>query len=149
MSQLASDLESFFSSICMSSTEEYDDAVASVTKALNRYYYESGSETEHMLVVGSVGRGTAVLGTSDLDLLYVLPKSEYSRFDSYEGNGQSALLQDVKKALLKHWPKTNIKGDGQAVVIAFTNRKFTIDLVPAFEQADGFFKYPDSNNGGS
>ncbi|MBQ3339844.1 MAG: nucleotidyltransferase domain-containing protein, partial [Atopobiaceae bacterium] len=106
-------------------------------------------ETEHMLVVGSVGRGTAVLGTSDLDLLYVLPKSEYSRFDSYEGNGQSALLQDVKKALLKHWPKTNIKGDGQAVVIAFTNRKFTIDLVPAFEQADGFFKYPDSNNGGS
>lgn len=149
MSQLANDLEAFFSSVRMSSTEEYDDTVASIAKVLNRHYYDSDSETEHMLVAGSVGRGTAVLGTSDLDLLYDLPKSEYSHYDSYEGNGQSALLQAVKKVLLERWPRTSVKGDGQAVVISFTNRKFTIDLVPAFEQADGSFKYPDANKGGS
>ena len=149
MSQLANDLEAFFSSIRMSSTEEYDVTVASITKVLNRHYYRSDSETEHMFVVGSVGRGTAVLGTSDLDLLYSLPKSEYSRFDSYEGNGQSALLQAVKSVLLERWPRTSVKGDGQAVVISFTNRKFTIDLVPAFEQTDGSFEYPDANSGGS
>ena len=149
MTQLASDLEAFFSSILMSSTEEYDDTVSSITRVLNRHYYESDSETEHMHVVGSVGRGTAVLGTSDLDLLYDLPRSEYSRFDSYEGNGQSALLQAVKSVLLERWPKTDVKGDGQAVVVSFKNRKFTIDLVPAFEQTDGSFKYPDANKGGS
>lgn len=149
MSKLANDLESFFSSIRMYSTEEYDDTVKAVAKVLNCHYYGTDSETKHMLVVGSVGRGTAVLDTSDLDLLYDLPYAEYSRFDSYKNNGQSALLQDVKDALLEHWPRTEVKGDGQAVVIVFTDRQFTIDLVPAFKQTDGSFKYPDSNNGGS
>lgn len=149
MDSLSTDLESFFSSIHMDSTEEYDSTVKSVAKVRNRHYYGSDSEADHMLVVGSVGRGTAVSGTSDLDLLYQLPHSEYSRFSSYKGNGQSALLQAVKEVLLSRWSKTSVKGDGQAVVIAFTDRKFSIDLVPAFEQADGSFKYPDSNNGGS
>ena len=149
MDSLSADLESFFSSIHMDSTEEYDGTIKSVAKVLNRHYYGSDSEVDHMLVVGSVGRGTAVSGTSDLDLLYELPHSEYSRFNSYKDNGQSALLQAVKEVLLSRWPKTNVKGDGQAVVISFTDRNFSIDLVPAFEQADGSFKYPDSNNGGS
>ena len=149
MDSLSADLESFFSSIHMDSTEEYDGTIKSVAKVLNRHYYGSDSEVDHMLVVGSVGRGTAVSGTSDLDLLYELPHSEYSRFNSYKDNGQSALLQAVKEVLLSRWPKTNVKGDGQDVVISFTDRNFSIDLVPAFEQADGSFKYPDSNNGGS
>ncbi|WP_448983199.1 nucleotide-binding domain-containing protein [Olsenella uli] len=149
MNPLSDDLESFFSSIHMDSTEEYDDTVESVAKVLNRHYYGSDSEADHMLVVGSVGRETAVSGTSDLDLLYGLPHSEYSRFNSYKGNGQSALLQAIKEVLLIRWPRTSVKGDGQAIVITFTDRKFSIDLVPAFEQTDGSFKFPDSNHGGS
>ncbi|WP_462271568.1 nucleotide-binding domain-containing protein [Ligilactobacillus agilis] len=39
------------------------------------------------------------------------------------------------------------KGDGQVVVISF--RDGVIELVPGFEQSDGNYKYPDSNNGGS
>ena len=72
----------------------------------------------------------------------------YRRFDSYEGNGQSALLQQIKKELLKRYPNTKIKGDGQVVVIDFSDGG-KIELVPAFEQSDGNFKYPDSRNGGS
>lgn len=148
MSLVSSDLELFFDSIRMRSTDEYDPTIRSITKVLNRHYYESDSEDDHVLVAGSVGRGTAVSGTSDLDMLYILPPSLFSRFDSYEGNGQSALLQDVKNALLDRWPRSKVKGDGQAVVVDFTDRRFTVDLVPAFEQNDGSYKYPDSNDGG-
>lgn len=88
-------------------------------------------------------------GCSDLDVVFKLPGEEYSRYDNREGNGQSALLQDVKKILKSKYPNTDIKGDGQAVVISFTNKPYTIDLVPAFEQSDGSFKYPDTNDGGS
>ena len=38
-------------------------------------------------------------------------------------------------------------GDGQVVVISFENQE--IEVVPAFEQEDGSFKYPNTNNGGS
>ncbi|MDP2992635.1 MAG: nucleotidyltransferase, partial [Deltaproteobacteria bacterium] len=38
-------------------------------------------------------------------------------------------------------------GDGQVVVVSFENQE--IEVVPAFEQPDGSFKYPNTNNGGS
>ncbi|MEE5865162.1 nucleotidyltransferase [Streptococcus pneumoniae] len=100
------------------------------------------------MIVGSVGRTTAVRNVSDFDYIFSLPSEVYRRFDSYEGNGQSALLQEIKNELLKRYPNTKIKGDGQVVVIDFSDGG-KIELVPAFEKSDGNFKYPDSRNGGS
>lgn len=139
----------FFDSIRLCSSEEYQESVDSVTRKLNEKYYEGSSSGSHELVVGSVGRGTAVSGTSDLDMLFILPLDVYKKFDSYESNGQSALLQEVKETLKERYPRSDIKGDGQAVVVNFTDRSYTIDLVPAFAQDDGSFKYPDSHGGGS
>lgn len=95
-----------------------------------------------------MGRTTAVRNVSDFDYIFSLPSEVYRRFDSYEGNGQSALLQEIKNELLKRYPNTKIKGDGQVVVIDFSDGG-KIELVPAFEKSDGNFKYPDSRNGGS
>lgn len=141
--------ENFFDSISLDSLSEYQSSIESLTKLLNKKYYDSDSVDDHCLVVGSVGRQTAVSETSDLDLLFVLPQEVYTRFNAYDSNGQSALLQEVKKTIKSRYPKTDIKGDGQAVVINFTDRFYSIDLVPAFEQDDGSFKFPDSNDGGS
>lgn len=141
--------QAFFDSIKMDSLEEYQDIIDSISQKLCSVYYESDNTLDRGLVVGSVGRGTAVSGASDLDMLFLLPSSMYYKFDSYNSNGQSALLQDVRRTLKEKYPKTDIKGDGQAVVVKFTNRKFTIDLVPAFPCNDGSFRYPDSNDGGT
>lgn len=46
-----------------------------ITKAINSEFWNSVSETQHSLYVGSYGRGTAI-DTSDLDVLVQLPKSE-------------------------------------------------------------------------
>ena len=75
---------------------------------------------EHSIYVGSYGRGTAI-NTSDLDVLIQLPDSEYERFSSMYGNGQSRLLQAVKNAILDTYPNTDIKGDGQVVVVSFVD----------------------------
>ena len=56
-------------------------------------------------------------------------------------------LQEVKKEVKGLYSTTDIKGDGQVVAISFTDG--VIELVPGFEQSDGNYKYPDSNNGGS
>ena len=63
-------------------------------------------------------------------------------------NGIIENYAEIKKELLKRYPNTKIKGDGQVVVIDFSDGG-KIELVPAFEQSDGNFKYPDSRNGGS
>ena len=119
-----------------------------IAKKLNSHYYDLTNEkAEHIYVVGSVGRKTAIAKTSDLDVIFDLPISVYSKFNAYESNGQSALLQEVKKILKERYPKTDISGDGQVVSIEFS--AFTIELVPAFKQSDDTFKYPDTHDGGS
>ncbi len=80
-------------------------------------------------------------------ILFDLPKETYTKYDNYESNGQSALLQEVKNILLERYPNTKMKGDGQVVVISFS--KYKVELVLAFKQTDNRFKYPNSNNGGS
>ena len=69
-----------------------------ITKAVNREFWNSISDTNHSLYVGSYGRGTAI-DTSDIDMLVELPKEDYYRYDLYKGNGQSRLLQAVKKSI--------------------------------------------------
>ena len=56
-------------------------------------------------------------------------------------------MQDVKNVLSERYPRTDISGDGQVVVIAFN--KYTVELVPAFQNNDGSFTYPDTHDGGS
>ncbi len=140
-----------YTTIHLDNTSDYDSAIKNITKKLNESYYADtidnfDKEIEHCYVVGSIGRGTAIKQVSDVDMLFVLPKEVFERFDQYANNGQSALLQDVKGYLVERYPRTEIKGDGQAVVISFD--RFSIDLVPAFSELDGSFKYADSNNGG-
>ena len=102
----------------------------------------------YSLYVGSYGRGTAVRGFSDLDIIFILPPHLEAQYNAYQDNGQSALLQAVKQSLQKTYPTTDIGGDGQVVFIQFTNN-IKFEVVPVFAKKDGSFYYPDSNDGGS
>lgn len=122
-----------------------------ITKAVNQEFWNSSSETDHSLYVGSYGRGTAT-NTSDLDVLLSLPRDEYSRYDAYRGNGQSRLLQAVKNAVKQTYSKTDVHGDGQVVVVQFSD-SIRFELLPAFRETDWanrtVFVYPDTNMGGN
>lgn len=123
----------------------------SITKAINREFWNSASDTAHSLYVGSYGRGTAV-DTSDIDILVELPKSEYERYDYYKGNGQSRLLQAVKNAITNVYPRTDIRADGQVVKVTFSD-SMKIEVLPAFVSTDWYgrmtYSYPDTNMGGN
>lgn len=120
-----------------------------ITRQLNTDFRLTTSDTANSLYVGSYGRDTASRGFSDLDMAYVLPASEKERYQSYWGNGPSALLQAVKKSIQNTYPTSEVAGDGQVVVIEFTdNIKF--EVLPVFENSDGeTWIYPNANDGGS
>ncbi len=119
-----------------------------ITKRLNTDFWSTTSETSHSLYVGSYGRNTAIHGTSDVDLIFQLPYSVYQRYDQYNGNGQSALLQAVRNSVKKTYSVSNIGADGQVILIPFDDG-ITFELVPAFVNKDDSYTYPDSNGGGS
>ncbi len=119
-----------------------------ITRQLNYDFWGSSSETEHSLYVGSYGRDTAARGLSDLDIGFILPSSVYTQYNLYIGNGQSALLQAVKRSIQKTYSTSESFGDGQVVVINFQDG-ITFEVLPAFMNKDGIsWTYPNANNGG-
>lgn len=119
-----------------------------ITRVLNLNLRSTDSETANSFYVGSYGRNTAIPSVSDIDLLYHLPVGLYHQYNAYAGNGQSALLGAVRAALLTTYPNTKIAGDGQVVVIEFTdNVKY--EVLPAFLNEGGGYTFADSNHGGS
>ena len=118
-----------------------------ITQRLNRDFYGWESDTLNTIYVGSYGRGTAI-HVSDIDVLFKMPSGSYARYNNYLYNGQSQMLQDLRSSLLRTYPSSDIKGDGQVTDIYFSDgMKF--EIVPGIEMADDTFRYPDSNGGGS
>ncbi|WP_206240460.1 SMODS domain-containing nucleotidyltransferase [Novosphingobium terrae] len=120
-----------------------------ITRQLNTDFWNTTSESAHSLYVGSYGRDTAARGLSDLDIGFVLPNTLYHQYHAYLGNGQSALLQAVKKSIQKTYTTSESFGDGQVVVIRFDDG-VTFEILPAFTNSDNqSWTYPNANGGGS
>ena len=89
----------FCNNIKLDNFEDMQTTVKGITKKLNKHYYDIDDDESNMYIVGSVGRTTAIKNTSDLDILFNLPKSVYDRINDNDGNKQSQLLQEVKNVL--------------------------------------------------
>lgn len=119
-----------------------------ITKRINIDYWGHSSETSNSLYVGSYGRGTEIF-VSDIDVIVRLPYSTYEKFNKYIGNGQSALIQEVRTVLQKTYSTSYVRGDGQVVKIDFTDG-ICFEIVPGFINKDQkSYTYPDTNSGGS
>jgi hypothetical protein len=118
-----------------------------VRKCLNSHYYGSSSESANSLLVGSWGKHTRVRPPRDVDVLFKLPSTVHARFEEYSGNKQSALLQEVKGVLQSTYPSTDMRGDGQVVVVRFNS--INVEVVPAFELTSGQYWICNTNDGGS
>ena len=137
----------FISNLAVSNREEISTTYKRITRRLNRDFRDSDSEFAHSLQVGSFGRGTAIDGISDLDMVFELSPRAFERFRERAGNGPSAMLQAVKQSLLETFPGTKIRGDGPVVTAPFRNMHF--EILPAFLQDDGSYIYGVTKHGGS
>jgi len=114
---IGEDFKTFCNHLIVGNSDDVEIRCKAITKRLNIDFWDSYSDINHRLYVGSYGRDTAI-GVSDLDVIFILPYLIYVRYSNYQYNGQSALLQSVKKSISKAYPNTDIGGDGQVVVIS-------------------------------
>ncbi|SOZ36223.1 SMODS domain-containing nucleotidyltransferase [Cupriavidus neocaledonicus] len=139
--------EQFRKNLAVANQEDISTSYAEITKRLNKDYWDSSSETANSLQVGSYGRQTAIRNVSDLDMIFELPQKVFDRVSEVQNNGPSQLLQEIRQSIKARYPNTKVNGDGQVVVVSFG--KYVVEVLPAFLQMDGSYRYGDSNNGGS
>lgn len=113
-----------------------EDRAERIAKSLSAKYYPNQPFNPNCYIkVGSYGKGLATKPRTDLDMLFILPAEVYNRIETVSGNKQSALLQEVKRALLVTFPSTDLSADGQVVVAPF--QTYSVDIVPAFRFISG------------
>lgn len=131
-------------------TDQVEDGLTKllgVRRCLQRAYWGPTTDDPLGFVVGSWGKGTAIRPPNDIDVFIPLPKEVFERFDAYNGNGQSALLQEVKGHLAATYYQSDMRGDGQVVVVDFN--AITIEVVPVFYFDNaGRWLMPDTHEGG-
>lgn len=124
-----------------------------VCKTLHKSYYDNEYDGKTKFLFGSYKTKTNTRPLSqdqDVDILFKIPEETYNKFKNYEGNGPSALLQEIKDILNKTYTTTDeIKGWGKIVLVKFAENKHNIEVLPAFELEDNTFIIPNSEDGGS
>ena len=120
-----------------------------VCKKLHDNYYptiEYNGDTK--LLIGSYGKHTHIRPARDIDVIFIMPPEKFEQYDDNQSNSQSQILQDIKNILGEKYPNTPIKAFGKVVVLEFADTKHNVELLPAWENEDGTFKIPNSENGG-
>jgi len=142
--------DKFLQNITATSTDRADASMRAGNAAskLHSHYYTTTYSGSTLRIIGGYGKGTAARPPRDVDILFMPPNSVYHRFDGYSGNGQSALLQEMREVLKSRYPNTNIRGDGQVVVVTFTDGH-AVEVLPAWKTDSGKYLVPNTHDGGS
>lgn len=141
---IADDFQTLIKNIKITNEETIGLRYGEITSVLNKEFRDTASNTANSLQVGSYGRWTAIKGISDLDMIYVMPSGKW---DDYKNGKQHCLLADTRDAIKARYPSTTVKIDRLVVRVLYKN--FHIEVMPAFKQDDGSYKYPDTAKGGS
>lgn len=145
---VSSMFQDFLSNIKINNADDISYRYGEITSSLNKKFRDTDSKTANSLQVGSYGRFTGIKGISDLDMLYIMPKNDWSNYNVT--GGQAKLLNETRDAIKARYPKTDVRVDRLVVTVTYTN--FHVEVQPVFEEFDAngqsYFKYPDTYNGG-
>lgn len=105
--------EKFLGNLKVDSADQISLRYGEITKVLNQKFRDSESTTTNTLQVGSYGRYTGIKGISDLDMLYIMPESEWI---NYKDGKQTQLLNGVRDAITRY-PTTDVRVDRLVVTV--------------------------------
>lgn len=136
------DFRLFLDNLKIKNKDKISSRYGSITKNLNEKFRGlPNDKINYSLQAGSYGRYSGIHGISDLDMLYIIPPSEWATYR----NDPSKALDHAKIAIQKTYPTSSLRKDRNVVVVEMQD--FTFEIVPVFEWK-GVFKYPDTHNGG-
>lgn len=144
--------EKFYENIKLTEAQREDakrkyDGVCS---KLHSYYYPNTTyDGTTRFLIGSYGKKTHIRPARDIDVIFIMPPEKFSQYDDNSSNCQSQLLQDIKAILEEKYPDTPISAFGKVVVLEFADPQHKVEVQPAWENENGMFTIPNSENGGN
>jgi len=124
-----------------------------VCEKLHTSYYDTEYDGSTKFLFGSYKTKTNIRPLTpdqDVDVIFKIPDETYKRFKNYDGNGPSALLQEIRGYLKEKYTTTDkIKAWGKVVLVQFSENTHNVEVLPTHEESDNSFTIPNSSDGGS
>ncbi len=121
--------------------ERYREIVAPVIKHLDMRYWAGNQDFSRISLLGSWQRGTAVLGLSDFNIAYEMPKKDLPDF-SQMGSGRDLFLEGFHREVLKAFPSAERHDSRHSVTVPLSKGR-VVDVRPFFWMKSGDMGYPD------
>jgi hypothetical protein len=151
---MKNEFKTFCETIRLTESQEQDAKTKydGVCKKLHDSYYSDTYNGSTKLLFGSYKTKTGIRplkDSQDVDVLFKIPEETFKRFDQYESNGQSALLQEFRNILNeKYTTAEGIYAWRKVLLVKFGEGVHNVEVLPGFEQTDGTFLIPNTENGG-
>lgn len=126
-----------------------------VCKVLHAHFYPNTDYNGNTkLLFGSYTEHTAIrpiTADQDVDVLFKITGETFQQYAAYQSGGQAALLQEVRRVLSdsRYGLGEKPKAWGKVILVKTADGTHNVELLPAYERADGTFMIPNSENGGS
>lgn len=143
---LAAKFQAFLENLKVDNVEHLQEVFRGVARGINQEYWKIKSDTRNAYFIGSYGRGTAIKGVSNVNMLVILPQKLYEHFNARRDNGQMALIQNVSESVGLQYEKTWINEEGH-ILIALPIQ-VTFEVVPSFLNEKKSYIYPEPAEGG-
>jgi len=150
---ISDNFDKFYKNIKLTPDQKVDAKIKynGVCKKLHSHYYENVEyDGRTKLLIGSYGKGTNIRPPRDVDVIFIMPPEKFDDYSDNKTNPQAQLLQDIRKILSeKYSTSEKPKAWGKVVLVTFTDGTHNVEVLPAWENEDGTFLIPNSENGGS
>lgn len=149
------EFKKFSENIRLTSNQETDAKTKydGVCETLHKQYYGTKYDGKTKLLFGSYKTKTNTRPfdeKQDVDVIFKIPQATFDQYNVYSGNGQSALLQEIRNHLTKTYSTSEQpKAWGKVVLVKFADNHHNVEVLPALEKPDGTFLIPNTENGGS
>ncbi len=151
MNNIENLFEEFIGNLSLTEVQRNDAKTkyTGVIDCLAKHFYDRNSNSDDKFLFGSYKTKTNIRPIddgSDVDVLFKIDADIYTRYKE----NPSGLLQKIRKALKEKYSTTEeIHAWGKVVLVKFSNGHHNIEVLPAFENEDGTFRIPNTEDGGT
>ncbi|MGI6468247.1 MAG: hypothetical protein GXZ09_04820 [Syntrophomonadaceae bacterium] len=141
---VADKFQAFLDNLAVEHTEFIMETFRTITRQLNQHYYGIRSDSRNAHFIGSYGRGTAIKGVANINILYELPQRVQKRLEVWQQKAPRVLIQEVRELIEDVFPMVHLSNQCHIIIPSLYQLQF--EIIPAFQGSKRNHIYPDPNN---
>lgn len=141
---VADKFQAFLDILAVEHNDFIVDTFRAIARHMNNNYWGNRSDTRNAHFIGSYGRGTAIRGVANINILVELPQRVQKRLGVWQQKAPRVLIGEVRELINEIYPMVQISD--QCRIVVPSPHKLQFEVIPAFVASKKSFIYPDLGN---